>query len=117
MESTLWFWIIVVVLLLMFFFLLKKYVGRIFLILLFCFVLFFVYKRISPNGAGRLRLAIRNIPVATTNVLNRVVLKNDIQLPLASDLAVQADLNLEEEPVEEKVSWFARLFGKKKKAD
>ncbi len=45
------------------------------------------------------------------------MLKNDIQLPLASDLPVQADLNLEEEPVEEKVSWFARLFGKKKKAD
>lgn len=117
MESTLWFWIVIAILLLIIFFSLKRYLGRVFLILLFCFVLFFVYKWISPKGADRLRLAIKNIPVSTTNFLNAAVFKNEIQLPLPSNTSSQADLEIKELPEEEKVSWFARLFGKKKKSD
>lgn len=93
------------------------------MIIIFLFVLFFVYKWINPTGANALWNWIKTAPITSTNYINREILKKDIIIPLKNTTEnTQIEIAPEEKEIikdqpEKKVSWFARIFKKKKKTD
>lgn len=67
MTPIAWFWTVVIVLLLLLFRVGRRYLGRVTLILLFLFVLFFIFKWINPSGAEMISHWVLDVPSRITS--------------------------------------------------
>ena len=67
MTPIAWFWTAVIVLLLLLFRVGRRYLGRVILILLFLFVLFFIFKWINPSGVEIISHWVLDVPSRITS--------------------------------------------------
>ena len=91
MTSTLWFWILLAFILLIILWELRKFIGRIIIVCVVLFVVFWIFKRIAPSSANTTWYWIKNIPVKTTNFVNKELLNKDIVIPLSDGISNTVD--------------------------
>ena len=94
MTPIAWFWTAVIVLLLLLFRVGRRYLGRVILILLFLFVLFFIFKWINPAGAELVSQEILNFPSKITSFFGKTV-SNEVVISSGENLSEEekSDLN------------------------
>lgn len=91
------FWTVVIVLLLLLFRVGRRYLGRLILILLFLFVLFFIFKWINPSGAEIISHWVLDVPSRITSFFGEKV---------SDELVISSGENLgEEKPDLNPVDW------------
>lgn len=73
MTSITWFWTIVIILLFLIVRVWRRYIGRIILIFLFLFVLFFIFKWINPSGAEIISHWVLDVPSRITSFFGEKV--------------------------------------------
>lgn len=102
MTPIAWFWTVVIVLLLLLFRVGRRYLGRVILILLFLFVLFFIFKRINPSGAEIISHWVLDVPSRITSFFGEKV---------SDELVISSGENLDEEkPDLNPVDWTGEFF-------
>ena len=82
MTSTLWFWILCLIVLLFVIWFIRKLIWRVIIICVVLFLLFIVWRWISPATADSVLNWLQDLPVRATNYVNTDILNKDIILPL-----------------------------------